>query len=392
MKKRYLLGALLCLTMMGCNQLEPVTSTTPNTSHTSTSKGTSSASTSQDDTALKTAKEAAKEYLQGIVDNADVEDKSQLNSKLISIFNNIEKCKTVEDVESVKTKGASSLNELIEILTVSEGTREVKENAIAELNTIKNDKANDSRYDEDGIAEINEYINTALTTINSATSNEAIEATLESAKAAINAVKTKTNNFYDKMIKHRSSTPTVDCTQYFSFENEKIVSQSVQDGETGFYMGSQSGNDCTVVDLDITPNYVFYGDDTYEWSNISIRFAKWDESTNGEIVFKEKSTTVYSNAWSDTEAKKVSTTLELANNIALTNGVKHNIKIIRRGWDKKILIDNQTLIKLPVDGTLCGGYFEITTWSAGYTIENAFYKEYSSMTDFDASSYFSLVW
>lgn len=383
MKKRYLLGALLCLTMMGCNQLEPVTSTTPNTSHTSTSKGTSSASTSQDDTALKTAKEAAKEYLQGIVDNADVEDKSQLNSKLISIFNNIEKCKTVEDVESVKTKGASSLNELIEILTVSEGTREVKENAIAELNTIKNDKANDSRYDEDGIAEINEYINTALTTINSATSNEAIEATLESAKAAINAVKTKNANFYSKMT-CKSDDGAVDYSSSFSFADEKITNNN-KSGFTQFRIGERDGYTSAIADFYITIDYA-----NTQYSNIALYFRSWDTNTSLKILFTDAGMTEYGKV----DYNKGPTTIEPIKNVGLKDKQKYHIEILTCGWTKVVRVNNEIVWRY--DNTeenqdfMCGTV-QITTWQTAYTLEDTYYKD---TTDdwFKTSSYYAKLW
>lgn len=186
-----------------------------------------------------------------------------------------------------------------------------------------------------------------------------------------------TKTFYESMIIEEGNK------QYFTYENNQIITNNLISG-TSFDIGTQKANHFIAVDLDLTPIL------QDENSIISIKFSKWDINSNIELIIKKNTVIAQKNSWNDSTKSKESTSIELDNQISINDLEKFNLKVVCRGYDRKLLINNEAIITIN-DTIGNAGYFSIDTWQASYTLEKAFYKEYSDQEEFDNSNYYQFI-
>lgn len=195
-------------------------------------------------------------------------------------------------------------------------------------------------------------------------------------------VKTKATRFYNGLTM-QSDDGKQDYSEYFTFADDKISSNN-KTGFTQFYTGKQEYNTASIADFYITVDY----DSSDTASNIGLLFRAWDSNTCLKITFKDSGMTEYGKIYWDSNIENV--TIEPKVNTGLKQGQKHHVQVLCLGWTKSVRIDDTLVWKYDASD-FCTGKFEITSWKAAYTIEDAFYTDCTE-NEFRASSYYAKLW
>lgn len=235
-------------------------------------------------------------------------------------------------------------------------------------------------------------------------SGETIQNTAKSTSLNSEIAYFNTENFWNNSTRtaKNAKTPTAtdQTTDYSDIEPSTIFSftENGQIKNTGLFkqssiiIGSDTGNKYTATDFYITPEY-----GNREYSSITLRFRAKSTNTNYQLMLKddESKSTPYIEAYEqgyDNDEKHEgyydkydATTHHFIENLKLNsdaptsieNNTKYHIQIISNDTWLGIFIDDVLTYSTDLI-TRTEGYFELYTWQAGYTLENAFYKEYAS--------------